>query len=285
MLSVAVTGSAGALGRRVVDELLRNPSIVRIVAIDRRPQRPPSDTVEAVRLDLESDSSDAAAALASAVLGCDSIVHAASDEGRVSDHELSGARLGRVLDAASDSQVGHIVVISSAMVYGAWADNPVPLAEDASVRPNGELAFVTAKLELEELTTTWASGGRRAAILRPATTMAETRTSWIARTLRIATTIRPDRVDPPVQFLHYADLASAVATVTVQQASGIFNVSPDGFISSEGFHQLVGGLQLRVPGDLSDFLLRTGRRLGIRPTPEGIEPYVHAIDERRGRLE
>jgi hypothetical protein len=31
-----------------------------------------------------------------------------------------------------------------------------------------------------------------------------------------------------------------------------------------------------MPGDLSDLLLRTGRRLGIRPTPEGIEPYVRS---------
>ena len=276
MLSVAVTGSAGALGRRVIDDLAANDAIARIVAIDRRPHRHASEKVESVKVELGADHPSAIATLTEALLGCDTVVHAASDEGRVSHHEMAGSLLARVLDAATDAEVGHVVIISSAMVYGAWDDNPVPIAEDSPTRPNGELAFVSAKLEMEKLATTWASTGRKASILRPATTLAESGTSWIGRTLRMATTIRPDRVDPPVQFLHYSDLSQAVVTVVTKQAAGIFNVSPDGFIGSEGFHQLVGGLQLRVPGDLSDFLLRTGRRLGIRPTPEGIEPYVHA---------
>lgn len=276
MLSVAVTGSAGALGRRVIDDLVEDATIARIVAIDRRPQRHASEKVESIKIELSDNSPASAASLTEALLGCDTVVHAASEEGRASHHQVAGSLLGRVLDSATDADVGHVVIISSAMVYGAWDDNPVPMAEDSPTRPNGELAFVSAKLEMEKLATTWASTGRKASILRPATTVAESGTSWIARTLRMATTIRPDRVDPPVQFLHYSDLSRAVTTVVTKRAAGIFNVSPDGFIGSEGFHQLVGGLQLRVPGDLSDFLLRTGRRLGIRPTPEGIEPYVHA---------
>ncbi len=276
MLSVAVTGSAGALGRRVVNDLVNEPTVARVVAIDRHPQRLSSEKAESVRIDISDDGGTAIAELTDALAGCNTVVHAASDEGRVSHHLAAGPLLSRVLDAATDAGVDHVVIISSAMVYGAWDDNPVPLAEDSPVRPNGQLAFVAAKLEMEQLTTTWASTGRRAAILRPATTLSETGSSWIGRTLRMATTVRPDRVDPPVQFLHYSDLSAAVATVVVQRASGIFNVAPDGFIGSEGFHQLVGGLQLRMPGDLSDFLLSTGRRLGIRPTPEGIEPYVHS---------
>jgi nucleoside-diphosphate-sugar epimerase len=274
MLSVAVTGSAGALGRRVVEDLVAEPSVVRVIAIDRRPQRLSSEKVESVRIDLSGTGDQAISKLTEALMGCDTVVHAASDEGRVSHHEAAGALLSVVLDAATDVGVAHVVMISSAMVYGAWADNPVPLAEDSPVRPNGELAFVAAKVEMEQLTTTWASTGRRAAILRPTTTLSESGSSWIGRTLRIATTIRTDRVDPPVQFLHYADLSSAVVTVVTKQASGIFNVAPDGFIGSETFQQLLGGPQLRMPGDLSDVLLRSGRRLGIRPTPEGIEPYV-----------
>ncbi len=276
MLSVAVTGSAGALGRRVVNDLVNEPTIARVVAIDRRPQRHSSEKVESIRIELTNGGDEAIKELTDALMGCDTLLHAATDEGRVSDHQAASSLLARVLDAATDADVGHVVIISSAMVYGAWDDNPVPLAEDSPVRPNGELAFVTAKLDMEQLATTWASTGRTATILRPATTLAESGTSWIGRTLRIATTIRPDRVDPPVQFLHYSDLASAVVAVITSRAPGVFNVAPEGFISSEGLHQLVGGLQLRVPGDLSDLVLRTGRRLGIRPTPEGIEPYVHA---------
>jgi nucleoside-diphosphate-sugar epimerase len=275
MLSVAVTGSAGALGKRVVARLVQDPDVYRVVAIDRRHQRSTADKVTALGLELSGPAGDPDE-LAAAFTGCDSIVHSASDEGRVSHHLVAADILARVLDAATDAGVGHVVIISSAMVYGAWPDNPIPLAEDAPLRANDDLAFVAAKLEMERLASTWASSGRRAAVLRPTTTLAESGSSWMARSLRIATTIRSDRVDPPVQFVHYDDVASAAAIAATQRAPGVYNVSPDGFIGSEAFHQLVGGLQLRVPGDLSDLVLRAGRQFGIRPTPEGIEPYVHA---------
>ncbi len=54
MLSVAVTGSAGAFGRRVVNDLVAEPSVVRVVAIDRRPQQISSDKVESVRVELSN---------------------------------------------------------------------------------------------------------------------------------------------------------------------------------------------------------------------------------------
>ncbi|NNF54991.1 MAG: NAD-dependent epimerase/dehydratase family protein [Acidimicrobiales bacterium] len=276
MLSIAVTGSAGALGKRVVQELLGDPDVYRVVAIDRRLQRATDDKMTVTRMAIsEASEQGANADLVTALTGCNSVVHAASDEGRATSHRQSGHMLERLLDAATEAGVDHIVIISSAMVYGGLPDNAVPLAEDAPLRATDDLAFVAAKKEMERLATTWASNGHRAAILRPTTTLAEGRTSWIARTLRMATTVRTDRVDPPVQFVHYEDLASAAACVAVNHASGAFNVSPDGFISSEGFHQLVGGLQLRVPGDIADMWLRAGRRFGIRPTPVGIEPYVH----------
>src|SRR5262249_54553324 len=40
-----------------------------------------------------------------------------------------------VLDAASSAGVGHLVVLSTAMVYGAWGNNAVPLTEAAPLRP------------------------------------------------------------------------------------------------------------------------------------------------------
>lgn len=277
MISVAVTGSAGALGQRVVNRLVQEPDVYRVVAIDRRSQRDGDDKVTTIKLGLTDVlAEDSVEQLVTALTGCDTIVHAASDEGRVTEHEIAADVLARLLDAASDAGVGHIVIVSTAMVYGALPDNPVPLSEDEPLRASQDLAFVAAKLEMERLTSTWAAGGRRAAILRPTTTLAETGSSWIARTLRIATTVRPDQVDPPVQFLHYDDLAAAAVLCATTRATGAFNIAPDGFIGSEGLHQLVGGLQLRVPGDLSDLFLRVGRRLGIRPTPEGIEPYVRA---------
>ncbi len=46
-----------------------------------------------------------------------------------------------LLQLANEAEVSQLVVVSSAMVYGAWPNNSVPISEDAPVRPNPESAL------------------------------------------------------------------------------------------------------------------------------------------------
>ena len=82
---------------------------------------------------------------------------------------IEGTR--RVLEAAAGAGIGGIVVVSSAMVYGAWPNNPVPLTEDAPLRPNPGVTFATQKAEIERLVAEWADDhpGLPVAVLRPVT--------------------------------------------------------------------------------------------------------------------
>src|SRR5205085_5938214 len=76
---------------------------------------------------------------------------------------------------APGTGVRRFVYASSAMVYGAWPNNPVPLTEDAPVRPNPGFDYATAKAEGERLAVEWRDGnaGARLAVLRPATVLGE----------------------------------------------------------------------------------------------------------------
>jgi len=56
-----------------------------------------------------------------------------------------------VLKQACHGGVRTLVHISSAVVYGAWPDNPIPLPEDAPLRPNTGFAFAIAHAEAERL--------------------------------------------------------------------------------------------------------------------------------------
>ena len=47
-----------------------------------------------------------------------------------------------------------VVRVSSATVYGAWADNPVPLTEDAPLRPN-DFSPAVQGAEVERLLSEW----------------------------------------------------------------------------------------------------------------------------------
>jgi len=71
---------------------------------------------------------------------CDVVVHLGA-----ADHDLRARRRESVTEGAAamlhDATVGHashVVLVSSAMVYGAYANNPVPLTEDAILRPDVE---------------------------------------------------------------------------------------------------------------------------------------------------
>ncbi len=270
MRAIAVTGAAGAVGRRTLRQLAARPDIDRIVAIDRVAQPAPVTKVEVVRLDLRRRSID------EVIAGCTTLVHLAEEAGQPNDSEATIAMLGMALDGADKAGVEHIVALSSAMAYGAHADNPIPLTESHPLEPVPELAYAVAKRDLEDMVWAWATKDtdRQAAVLRPTTTLSEQGSAWAARVLRSATIVRPDQVDPPLQFLHYDDLASAIAYVTSRQLVGAFNVAPDGWIGPDVFHDLVGGVQFRVPDRVSERWVAATRKLGLRSVPPGIEAYV-----------
>src|SRR4051794_14153036 len=55
--------------------------------------------------------------------------------------------LESALPVPPDASTRTVVYVSSAMVYGAWPNNPVPLTEDAPMRPNPGFGYATAKAE------------------------------------------------------------------------------------------------------------------------------------------
>ena len=83
-----------------------------------------------------------------------------------------GASIGDVAAVLAVTPAVHVVAVSSAMVYGAWPNNPVPLTEDSVVRPDADYAHEL--LVLEQTVDDWrrASAGRTATILRPTVSMA-----------------------------------------------------------------------------------------------------------------
>ncbi len=161
MTRVVVTGAAGAIGSRVVRRLATDDAIHEVLAVDRAGTAGAAD-VESKRVDL------AAGPLDAVFSGADVVVHLASatTPGRPEPaaEELDLAITQRVLEAAGDAGVGQIVILSTAMVYGAWAANPVPITEDAAVRPNPDFSWAVARADVERLAAEWGSRHPDAAV-------------------------------------------------------------------------------------------------------------------------
>jgi nucleoside-diphosphate-sugar epimerase len=285
--TVVVTGAAGGLGRRVLPLLLSDPDVERVVVLDRLPMRIDGDRVVAHQVDLARSSLD------ELLVGADAVVHLAFTlgEGRRVDQSaranLQGTR--RLLAAAAANQVPHVVAVSSATVYGAWPNNPVPLTEEAPLRPNPDVPYAVQKSYVEHLVADWAlaDDARTAAVLRPVTALAEEGETWVAWALADAASVRAGEDDPPAQFVHLDDLASAVDLARRQRLDGPYNVAPNGWIAGTTVRALKGaGPRLRLPDKVAKRLEHLRWRVRRGRSSEGLlsfatYPWVVANDRLR----
>jgi len=271
---VVVTGAASVLGRRTVALVAEDPAVSRVVALDGRAPSPTSPGVEAHAVDL------AMADLKPLFEGATTVVHLAeiSGPGQLDDRAIGdGALARRVLDAASAVGAQHLVLLSSAIVYGAWANNPVPITEDSPLRPNPGVVAASEKAELERIAGEWrdAHPSATVAILRPTVTVSSEENGWLARALARSTSLAVADEEPPAQFLDVADLASAVDLARRARLSGARNVAPDGWISGDTLRSLAGGApRVRLPERFALKLAKVRWRWGLAPTPPSLLPLT-----------
>lgn len=272
-LSVVVTGAGGSVGSRVVRRLVDHAAVGHVTAVDVVDVD--LDDIEFRRLDVGSDD------LSDVFAGADVLVHLASgfsadDTGeQAARHDVAALR--RVLAAAADAAVSRFVMVSSAMVYGAWPNNPVPLTEAAPLRPNPDFPYAVSRAEMERAALEWAESRPDAClvVLRPTTTVAADASSWVADSLREVEPLAVGDEDPPVQFLHLDDLVSAVVLAATDGLSGVYNVAPQGSAPASEIRRLSGVVpRARLTPDAARRVVSMRKRVGLARTSPGILPYT-----------
>jgi nucleoside-diphosphate-sugar epimerase len=268
MVRVVVTGAAGSLGRRVTRLLGERDDVDEVVGLDLRA----GGGIEGIDL----VTGDVVAALE----GADAVIHLASAFGpAMYGPEIKGAAdvvmARRVLEAADKTGIESVVLLSSATVYGPWANNPVPLTEDAPLRPHPDLAYAVQLAEVERLAAEWSADHPSATVarLRPATVVEDGRLGWLARAFDAAADV-PTADDTPAQYLHLDDLASAVVAAWRAGLDGPVNVAPAGWLTPTQRRALDPVPRLRLPEPVALKIASWRWRFGVAPTPPGILPYV-----------
>ncbi len=263
---VVLTGSEGPLGGRVGDRLAFDADV---------------DAVVRLTPDELQDAHASPGALKAHLEGATTLVHlgrsdavAELDGTGTAGVDVVGTRL--LLEAAGSVGIQTVVLLSSATVYGAWPNNPVPLTEDAALRPHPALAYAAHKAEIERLALEWKDQHPdvTVAVLRPAIAVAEDTTDWLASSLWAGTPFSPGDGDTPVQFVHLDDLADAVDLARRGRLDGPFNVAPDGWMRSDELRKLAGrGPRVRLPERVSHRLAAWRWKLGLTSTPPGVVAY------------
>ena len=201
-------------------------------------------------------------------------------------HAADASATDEVLEAAAGIGAEHVVLLSTAAVYGAWADNPIPLTEDAIMRPNAGIDEVAARAEIERRANEWAADhpGCATCILRPCTVVVPGADDWPSPDLDGVSGLGSGDGTRPVQFLHVEDLAGAVAVVLDRGISGVRNVAPPGWITEDEARALSGGRVVALPEPVR----RAARRLRLGKTVDRgaaaltQHPWVVASDTLRG---
>ena len=188
------------------------------------------------------------------------------------------AEAKRVFAACAPTGLAMVIVLSSAMVYGADPYNPglmaesrVPLRRDKN--PIGSQWSTLEALAEEHV-------GQQAdtilTILRPAAVPVHGGTDYFSRVFRRRLVPTLPLHDPPLQLLSPDDLAQAVCCAVERSTGGVFNVAPDGVIPFRVALRMAGATRLPV----SRLVQRAARRvltaLGLAYPSDQLEYIRHS---------
>ncbi len=202
----------------------------------------------------------------------------------VGDHDTMARRrrsatvaAGRLIGVAASVGATHVVLVSSAMVYGAAPNNPVPLTEEAILRPDPRFIYARQLATAELLVERWrcSAAGRASTVLRPAIPMAADGTSSLARALAAGFGQRFVESRSGSQFVHLDDVATAVALGVRERLDGVYNVAPDGWIPGERLLALTGdGFHVPLPDRVAEVVEALRWRFQRGPIPPGLRSYT-----------
>jgi nucleoside-diphosphate-sugar epimerase len=273
---IAVTGAAGLVGRHLVPALAEHPDVEGVIGLDvREPDRRPK-SVKYHRVDI------AGTPLRPLLEGVDVLVHLAGVVDPVPDEKLmarvnvDGTR--HVLEEAAAVGVRRIVRVSNAAVYGAWRDNPVPMGEEATLRPNVHFSPAVQGAEVARILSQWRAEHPDVTVtsLRAAPVVGGAGSErLLARILLGRPPLRVRGANPPVQVVHVDDLVSALVLAATTDLPGVYNVAADGWLDADAAAALVPGPRVpAMPAEALERALARTWELGVGEIPPGIVPYL-----------
>jgi UDP-glucose 4-epimerase len=239
-----ITGGSGYIGGRLIDELSGREETELIVDVDLRPPARRWAKTEFVKADVR-DRGAIRGLLKSHEI--DLLVHLAfilnpiRDEAKMYDVDVNGTQA--VLHAASETEIKQVLVTSSATAYGAFPDNPKPIAEDWPVRGAPDFSYAKHKADSDRICQLWALENPDAVmtIVRPSIVFGPSVDNYIVRAIENNPFIPIlDGVDEEFQLVHEDDVVSALFALLDGKHPGAFNLAGDGLLTWRRAAEMIG---------------------------------------------
>ncbi|MCM0611844.1 SDR family oxidoreductase [Marinobacter sediminum] len=243
---ILVTGAAGALAKRVINQLRDHCDLV---AVDFREQVYLGDDIPSYCIDFNKRVFEDLFRR----YKFDGVIHL----GRIQSSQLTRMRrynanvLGtqKLLDLSHKYGIKRVVVLSTFHVYGAVAYNPALIDESAPLKSAGLSADLVDSVELENLANIylWRYPQLNITILRPCNIVGPGVRNTISSLLASGRAPVLAGFSPMMQFIHIDDMADAIVLAYRKPARGVFNVAPQDWIAYQHALKLCGCKRIQIP--------------------------------------
>jgi UDP-glucose 4-epimerase len=248
MLTVAVTGPTGEIGRPFISALERMPEVERVIGMARRPFDLAGEGWEKTEYRrgdvLDRDAVDALVEDADVVVHLAFVIVAGGGDSR--EVNLTGSR--NVFEAAAAAGARRLVYTSSVAAYGFHRGMPALLDEEEPVRGTSRHPYSAHKAEVEAvLEEAMAGSGTETYVFRPCIVAGPEATMLLDLVPLLAVgqripgplrwalgkvpELRPVLPDPgvPFQLVHHDDVAAALAAAVLGHGDpGVYNLAGPG---------------------------------------------------------
>lgn len=282
MLTIAVTGPTGEIGKPFISALERAPEVERVIGMARRPFDLGAQgwvKTEYRRGDiLDRDAVDALVADADVVVHLAFVIVAGGGGSR--EINLRGSR--NVFEASAAAGVKRLVYTSSVAAYGFHRSLPSLLTEDEPVRGTARHPYSADKAEAEAALHAALEGsetdafvfrpcivaGPKAPLLLemvPLLSLGQKLPGPVRWALGKAPSLRPVLPDPgvPFQLVHHDDVAAALCAAAIGHgAPGIYNLAGPGELTVSDLARELGWHSVPAP------------QLAVGVAAEAVAPFL-----------
>lgn len=273
-----MTGAGGGVGAAVLQQLAASPRLAAVVGVDTVVAAP-TEGGERVSW-RQFDPADPR--LAQALDGVHAVAHLAvdlaPDPDRTGQRQRNTRRAQTVITAAFAAGARQVTLVTSAMVYGALPDNPVPLTDDAPLRAVPEASVLGDLLEIERMAerASRTHRGLSVTVLRPAIVLGVDGDGGMASLVEAPRLLHVRGTTPHWQFCHVVDLAGAVELAVLGEVTGPANVASDGWLNQQDVEDISGRRSLDLPERVAVTTAERLHRLGITPAlPSELAYLMH----------